>query len=200
MIVTFTEGTDESANETRIINLTDPFYDGNNGDDTAIGYDITVDEVDSFNLIPNVTYPELQLEIKDGGNLKTGAYQIAIKYRLDDGTYTNYSPLSTSLIVCGNYEEDYALGIEINKNITISFRNSGIKYKHCRFAIVYITDEAQLSYETDDISINGVSTTHIVSDVSYLSTISLDDIFIKIYHIFEITLLLISIIDLFEVM
>ena len=87
--------------------------------------------------------------------------------------------MSTSLIVCGNYEEDYALGIEINKNITISFRNSGIKYKHCRFAIVYITDEAQLSYETDDISINGVSTTHIVSDVSYLSTISLDDIFIK---------------------
>lgn len=179
LIVTFTEGTDESANETRIINLTDPFYDGNNGDDTAIGYDITIDEVDSFNLIPNVTYPELQLEVKDGGNLKTGAYQIAIKYRLDDGTYTNYSPLSTSLIVCGNYEEDYALGIEINKNITISFRNSGIKYKHCRFAIVYITDEAQLSYETDDISINGVSTTHIVSDVSYLSTISLDDIFIK---------------------
>lgn len=179
LIITFTEGTDESANETRIINLTDPFYDGNNGDDTAIGYDITVDEVDSFNLIPNVTYPELQLEVKDGGNLKTGAYQIAIKYRLDDGTYTNYSPLSTSLIVCGNYEEDYALGIEINKNITISFRNSGIKYKHCRFAIVYITDEAQLSYETDDISISGVSTTHIVSDVSYLSTISLDDIFIK---------------------
>ena len=87
--------------------------------------------------------------------------------------------MSTSLIVCGNYEEDYALGIEINKNITISFRNSGIKYKHCRFAIVYITDEAQLSYETDDISISGVSTTHIVSDVSYLSTISLDDIFIK---------------------
>lgn len=179
LIVTFTEGTDESANETRIINMTDPFYDGNNGDDTAIGYNITIDEVDSFNLIPNVTYPELQLEVKDGGNLKTGAYQIAIKYRLDDGTYTNYSPLSTSLIVCGNYEEDYALGIEINKNITISFRNSGIKYKHCRFAIVYITDEAQLSYETDDISINGVSTTHIVSDVSYLSTISLDDIFIK---------------------
>lgn len=179
LIVAFTEGTDESANETRIINLTDPFYDGNNGDDTAIGYDITVDEVDSFNLIPNVTYPELQLEVKDGGNLKTGAYQIAIKYRLDDGTYTNYSPLSTSLIVCGNYEEDYALGIEINKNITISFRNGGIKYKYCRFAIVYITDEAQLSYETDDISISGVSTTHIVSDVSYLATISLDDIFIK---------------------
>lgn len=179
LIVTFTEGTDKSANETRIINLTDPFYDGNNGDDIAIGYDITIDEVDSFNLIPNVTYPELQLEVEDGGNLKTGAYQIAIKYRLDDGTYTNYSPLSTSLIVCGNYEEDYALGIEINKNITISFRNSGIKYKHCRFAIVYITDEAQLSYETDDISISGVSTTHIVSDVSYLSTISLDDIFIK---------------------
>ena len=104
----------------------------------------------------------------------------------DDGTYTNYSPLSTSLIVCGNYEEDYALGIEINKNITISFRNSGIKYKHCRFAIVYITDEAQLSYETNDISINGVSTTHIVSDVSYLSTISLDDIFIK--NNFQITI------------
>ena len=27
--------------------------------------------------------------------------------------------MSTSLIVCGNYEEDYALGIEINKNITM---------------------------------------------------------------------------------
>lgn len=179
LIVVFTEGTDDSANETRIINLTDPFYDGKNGEDTTIGINVVSDDIDLFNLIPNVTYPELQLEVKDGGNLKTGAYQIAIKYRLDDGTYTNYSPLSTSLIVCGNYEEDYALGIEINKNITISFRNNNIKYKHCKFAIVYITDEAQLSYETDDISISGVSTTHIVSDVSYLSTISLDDIFIK---------------------
>lgn len=179
LIITFTEGTDDSANETRIINLTDPFYDGNNGDDTAIGINISTDDVEVFNLIPNVTYPELSLEVKDGGNLKTGAYQIAIKYRLDDGTYTNYSPLSTSLIICDNYEEDYALGIKINKNITISFRNRNIRYKHCRFAIVYITDEAQLAYETDDVPINSVSTTHIVSDVSYLATISLDDIFIK---------------------
>lgn len=179
LIVTFTEGTDDSANETRIINLTDPFYDGNNGNNTDLGININSNDIDTFNLIPNVTYPELTCEVKDGGNLKTGAYQIAICYRLNDGTYTNYSPLSTALIVCGNYEEDYELGIEINKNITITFNKSDIKYKYCKFAIVYIDDESQLVYETEDIAIDASVITHIISDVSYLAAISLDDIFIK---------------------
>lgn len=179
LIITFTEGVSDDANETRIINLTDPFYDGNNGNDTALGWSLSENEVNSFNLIPNVIYPELSYEINDGGNLKTGAYQIAIKYRLNDGTYTNYSPLTPSIIICGDYEEDYQLGIEINKNITVSFNNNNIEYKYCRFAIVYIDDESQLVYETSDILINSDITNYIINDLSSFESISLDDIFIK---------------------
>ena len=43
LFVTFIEGTDESANERRIINMTDAFYAGITGDDTAIGYVISVE-------------------------------------------------------------------------------------------------------------------------------------------------------------
>lgn len=179
LIIAFTEGTTDEANETRIINISDPFYDGNNGESTNLGIDISIEDVDSFNLIPNVIYPELSCTVNTGGNLKTGAYQIAIAYKLNDGTYTNYSPLSTSLIICGDYDEDYELGIEINKNITISFKSDNIKYKYCKFAIVYIDDESQLSYETEDIAIGNSNTTHIISDISNLASISLDDIFIK---------------------
>lgn len=179
LIITFTEGVSDDANETRIINLTDPFYDGNNGDDTALGVSLTENEINSFNLIPNVIYPELSCEINDGGNLKTGAYQIAIKYKLNDGTYTNYSPLTPSIIVCGDYEEDYQLGIEINKNITVSFINNDIEYKYCKFAIVYIDDESQLVYETPDILISNNITSYTINDLSSFESISLDDIFIK---------------------
>lgn len=179
LIITFTEGVSDEANETRIINLTDPFYDGNNGNDTALGIELTENDINTFNLIPNVIYPELKYEINDGGNLKTGTYQIAIKYKLNDGTYTNYSPLSTSIIICGDYEEDYQLGIEINKNITISFANNGIEYKYCKLAIVYIDDESQLVYETIDIPIKTEITSYTINDISSLESISLDDIFIK---------------------
>ena len=35
-------------------------------EDTTIGINVVSDDIDLFNLIPNVTYPELQLEVKDG--------------------------------------------------------------------------------------------------------------------------------------
>lgn len=179
LIIAFTEGTNDDCNETRIINITNPLYDSNNGKDTPLGYNIQSNESSIFNLIPDVIFPTLKCSVEDGGNLKTGAYQISIKYKLNDGTYTNYSPLSLPLIVCSNYEEDYPLGIEINKNITIKFNVIDNKYKTFKLAIIYIDDESQLSYESDDITIVGDTVNYIVSDLSYLNSISLDDIFIK---------------------
>lgn len=175
LIITFTEGISDNANETRIINLTNPLYD----DNQAQSIKLEDSDITNFNLIPNVLYPELKTVINDGGNLPTGTYQFAIKYKLNDGTYTNYSPLTTTVIICGNYEEDYPVGIEINKNITISFDSKGITYKECRFAIVYIDEASQRVFETEDIPIVNPTTTHIVNELSHLASISLDDVFIK---------------------
>lgn len=175
LIVTFTEGVSDDANETRIININNPLYD----DNQAQGIKLEDSDITNFNLIPNVLYPELKTVINDGGNLPTGTYQFAIKYKLNDGTYTNYSPLTTTVIICGNYEEDYPVGIEINKNIAISFDSKNINYKECRFAIVYIDEASQRVFETEDIPIVNPTTTHIVNELSHLATISLDDVFIK---------------------
>ena len=62
-----------------------------------------------------IIYGDSEME---GGGAKNGRM-----YAGEAVSYTHLDvykrqPLSTSLIVCGNYEEDYALGIEINKNIT----------------------------------------------------------------------------------
>lgn len=188
LIIVFTEGLVDNSNETRIINLNNPegCYSAVKGDNNELIY--KVQNSSMFNLIPNVEYPNLTIAIEKGGNLKTGAYQIAISYKLQDGTYTNYSILSTPVIISGNYNEDHKPNSEINKHITVQFDNNNDNLKYYKLAIVHCTDTTQLVYETYDISLNEHNT-FIISRLDRYSLITLDDIFIKnISYIKEETL------------
>ena len=185
LIVTFTEGVDTNANETRVINLTSPY--GGQYNNSTILYNIT--NISSLNLIPDVEYPKMTIYIKEGGNLKTGAYQIAISYKLQDGTYTNYSILSVPVIVCGNYGEDYAPNSEINRKIIVSFKKPNISYDTYKLGIVHCNGISQDCYETEDISLENDSNNYTISNLNNYNTIVLDDIFIKnISYIREKTL------------
>lgn len=188
LVITFTEGISEEANETRIINLNDP--DGC-GEPITTNNDCKIYVVintSMFNLIPDLEYPTLNIEVQEGGNIKTGAYQIAIAYKLKDGTYTNYSILSVPVIVCGNYGEDYKPNSDINRNLKISFVKPDVSFEFYKLAIVHITDTTQLVYETEDIYLKS-NNEYIVSNLTTYSLITLDDIFIKnISYIREQTL------------
>lgn len=186
LIVTFTEGVDPNANETRVINLTSP-YGGQYDNNSTILYKIT--DISSLNLIPDVEYPEMTINVDEGGNLKTGAYQIAISYKLQDGTYTNYSILSVPVIVCGNYGEDYAPNSEINRKIIVSFDKPDISYNTYKLGIVHCNGISQDCYETEDIILENELNIYTISNLNNYNTIVLDDIFIKnISYIREKTL------------
>lgn len=185
LIVAFTEGIGNDTNETRVINLTTP-YGGISED--SLRYKIT--NISSLNLIPNVEYPQITINVEEGGNLKSGAYQIGIKYKLQDGSYTNYSILSVPVIVCGKYGEDIKPDIEINRKITVTFDEPiGNKFTHYKLAIVHCIDTTQNCYETEDIKIENTIQSYIISNLINYDTIVLDDIFIKnISYIKEQTL------------
>ena len=186
LIVTFTEGIDTNANETRVINLTTP-YGGQYDTNSTILYNIT--DVSSLNLIPDIEYPKMIIDVEEGGNLKTGAYQIAISYKLQDGTYTNYSILSVPVIVCGNYGEDYAPNSEINRKIIVSFDKPNVSYNTYKLGIVHCNGISQDCYETEDIPLENELNTYTISNLNNYNTIILDDIFIKnISYIREQTL------------
>jgi len=186
LIVTFTEGVDTNANETRVMNLTSP-YGGQYDNGSTVLYEIT--DISSLNLIPDVEYPQMTISIDNGGNLKTGAYQIAISYKLQDGTYTNYSILSVPVIVCGNYGEDYAPNSEINRKIIVSFDKPDVSYNTYKLGIIHCNGISQDCYETEDITLENGLNTYTISNLNNYNTIILDDIFIKnISYIREKTL------------
>ena len=191
LIVTFTEGIYEGGNETRILNIDNP--DGcdeplTSSDGKTKIYNIITP--DTLNLIPNVEYPTININVDEGGNLKSGAYQIAIAYKLKDNSYTNYSILSVPVIVCGKYGEDIKPDIEINRKIIVTFNEPvNNNFTHYKLAIVHCIDTGQNCYETEDIKIESTSQSYIISNLINYDTIVLDDIFIKnISYIKEQTL------------
>ena len=191
LIITFTEGVSEEANETRILNIDDP--DGcdeplTTSDGKTKVY--TIITPNALNLIPDVEYPTININVEEGGNLKSGAYQIAIAYKLKDNSYTNYSILSVPVIVCGKYGEDIKPDIEINRKIIVNFNEpANNNFTHYKLAIVHCTDTAQNCYETEDVKIENTSQSYIISNLINYDAIVLDDIFIKnISYIKEQTL------------
>lgn len=184
LIVTFTEGL-ESNNETRIINIYNPSYkEFANGeywyDDNNKLFEVTSNDVTKYNLIPNVLFPTINLNVIGGGNLQTGAYQVSIAYKLYDGTYTNFSTLSPVSVISGDYESYNRVGEYVNNAIEVQLLNLDNGYEYFKLAIVYIDEESQIPYETEDIKINNYDNqSYIISSLKSYAQISLDDIFIK---------------------
>ena len=175
LIICFTEGIGENTNETRIINVNNPKFET----ESKVYNRILDKDLKEFKLIPDITYPALNLDVQIGGNLLTGAYQIAIKYKLNDGSYTNYSILTPSVIVSGEYGEDNAPNTEINRKIKVSFNKpEDINFKTYRLAIVHIIETGNNCYETEDIELNDTNE-YLISNLNNYESIILDDIFIK---------------------
>lgn len=184
LIVTFTEGL-ESNNETRIINIYNPSYkefkDGEYWyDDNNRTFEVESEDVTKYNLIPNVIFPTINLNVIGGGNLQTGAYQVAIAYKLYDGTYTNFSTLSPVSVISGDYESYNKIGEYVNNAIEVQLSDLDNSYEYFKLAIVYIDEESQIPYETEDIKISKYDNqSYIISSLKSYAQISLDDIFIK---------------------
>lgn len=197
LVITFTEGIDENANETRTININNPvggwsdFIGGTNINPNIAPKFYHVRYPSSFNLIPDVIYPKLNYYISNGGNIKTGAYQIAIAFKLNDKSYTNYSILTPPIVVHGKYGEDIKPNKEVNYKLAISFDNTSLKiqYSYYKLAIVHCIDTGQYCYETEDIEVKQGANLYYIINLNKYNSITLDDIFIKnISYIREKTL------------
>lgn len=182
LIISFTEGTSKEANETRIINITNVFYDSEiDPSKQSSNQQLTDENILGLNLIPNIIFPSLNTKVISPGNLKTGAYQVGIKFKNQDGSYTDYSTLTPTIIIQGNYDQSTQLGININRGISVSFIDNNISiFTAYRLCLVYKDEESNLCYETNDIVLNNKSeNTYTFTDTSVLSSIVLEDVFIK---------------------
>ena len=164
LIISFTEGVSNEANESRIVNISNVFYgtknyipgaNSNKWGTSDKNLQLTDDEIKGLNLIPNVIFPTLNTEVISPGNLKTGAYQVGIKYKNQDGSYTDYSTLTPTVIIQGSYEQSTQIGLNINRSISVTFTDNNLNiftaYKLC---LSYKDEESILCYETNDIELN----------------------------------------------
>jgi hypothetical protein len=164
LIITFSEGVD-SPNETRVINI-----DKSN-------VNLTKTEVEVLDLIPNVEYPTLSASVKFGGSLLGGSYQIAVSYKVDDGVYSNYSPLSKVYHVYGDIKDHVKPGDSVNRNLHITFTNLDTRYNYYKLAFVHKgIDAVELVYETEDIEISESS--YKLYNITSLLASSINDVVI----------------------
>lgn len=145
LIIQFSEGV-SGNNETRIINI------------TKSNTVLTQEEVYNLDVIPNIVFPTITNNVKYGGSLLAGAYQVAIAYKIDDGIYTNYSILSDVIHVYPNINEHVKIGDVVNRYIHLYFENLDNRYKKFKVGILYKGEDTfEKYYETDDISTTSTS-------------------------------------------
>lgn len=127
IFITFTEGVD-SINETRILYITEwkskyeKYVTSSNEDNITIVTFIYENKHTEYilNLIPDVIYPTLDIDIIKGG-LKCGGYQFAISLKLHDGTYSDYSILSPVYYAAPDYGEDIDVESITTKGFKLKF-------------------------------------------------------------------------------
>lgn len=168
----------DDINGIRILNI-DSFKSG-------VHNEIDYDKLSLLELSPNLNNFNLDISIgSTQGSLLTGSYQIAVKFKTVFDNYTNYTTLSETLAIFEKNGKAIAPNKISDKSININLSLSEqFIYKACRFAIIHITDESQLAYETEDISITTSNLQYTVLNTVHYNKISLEDIFIKTtnYH------------------
>lgn len=176
LIISFTEGNSKEANETRVLNVDNPYY----ADEAPTDIIINVSNVNILNLIPDFIYDNLNVFIRTGGNLKSGAYQVSIRYKIIDGSYTDWSILTPTKIITGTFKQNIKPGVLTNKSLSIVFnsRNS-VYFKQYQLGIVYNDGESTLSYRTDDLEYKPGNNVQYISDISALKDSTIEDLFIK---------------------
>lgn len=190
LIITWTEGNTDDANETRLLNL-DTVYDDYKEffggsyveGETAIHYqfDENYADIASFskrlNLIPDVQYPNLTITAESGGTLLMGAYQFAIAYKLKTGEYTDYSLLSPVYYAAPLYNEDISVGNITTRQFKISLKDLDTQYSKYKIGIIYKNETDEQAFEYDDLSTTEDTTVYI-NNTQSLIKVDLNDIVI----------------------
>jgi hypothetical protein len=175
LIIVFTDGNRENSVGIRYININNPLnIDGN---ENKLYETISISQNINFELSTKIEYPILRTEVIEGGNLKCGAYQIGICFKTLYDNYTNYSPLTSSIIIHGSYEDDYEVGDLISKSIKLKFKYYG-DFNIYKLSLLYISEEGTLAYETDDINLSE-DNTYTFSTFENLNSSSQEEILIK---------------------
>lgn len=174
LLVTFTEGIDDTANETRIINLTKYVAD------TAL----TADDVKLLDLIPNIIYPTITSDVVSGGRLMSGVYQISVAYETEKGNYSNHSILGEPIYVFGNIANGDRLGNIVNYKINLTLSGLDTRYSNFKLAILYKGEDTfEKTYETGIIptsqSAYSISNISSLVSVDLLSVLTTDISYIK---------------------
>lgn len=185
LIITFTEGVAEEANETRLLNL-DTFGKDYNLptriSTNSIRYSLGIKSefAKRFNLIPDVRYPKLDINTVDGGGLLAGSYQFAIAYKLKTGEYTDYSLLSPTYFASPKYSEDIKIGNITSRKFKIDIKSHDDQYEECKLGIIYKGNSEEKAYEYYNVGLSTYSntTTIYISGLDNLTPISLNDIVI----------------------
>jgi len=167
LIISFSEGVTPEANETRIVNMnayTDVQYTR-----------LDAKQVELLSLIPNIQYPKLDFEIVKEGSNKVGTYQIAVAYKLQDDTYSNFSILHKTVHIIPDTLDDNKPGTSISKSIKVIASNIDTKYVYCKLGIVYKEETAELAYETGDILVTELNN-YLITSVSAMNSIAIDTI------------------------
>ncbi|MBD5584357.1 MAG: hypothetical protein HDQ88_04695 [Clostridia bacterium] len=175
LVITFTEGTDDNANETRILYI-DSIEKNHNATYDKSTKIWTIDS-NTINLIPDIEYPEIDVKLTDGG-LKAGGYQVAMAYKLNDGSYSDYSLLSPVYYATPRYLENIPIGGITKFGFTIDVKFKDIYNGFFKLAFIYKGESTEEAYETYDIKCNQSRISYNVTSVSKLKSISVDDIII----------------------
>lgn len=119
-------------------------------------YTLSDAEMYRLDINPTVKYPQISSSVTSG-YLKTGAYQIAVCYKVDKD-YTNYSLLSLPEFVYGTKIYDKASGkeglapnSESTFGIDFVLENLDLNYTHYRIAILYNDGTTYIVKTTEDI-------------------------------------------------
>ena len=114
------------------------------------------------------------------GSLLTGSYQIAVKFKTIFDNYTNYTNLSETINIYGSKDINLSPNKPSDKSLDINLKVVDyFLYKYCKFAIIYITDTAQLVYETQDVELTSNTLNYTITNLNFYNTISLEDVLIK---------------------
>lgn len=184
ILITMSEGNSEDANETRIfnINLCD-IYNLSPNEQIEYVDSYIIDDSDKFKtlsndilLIPDLTYPAINIKTMPNGSLLAGTYQFAIAYKLAEGSYSNYSLLSEPYYASATYSEDIKIGQATSRSFKIELSNLDLRFKQFKLAIVYTNDTESKVYESSDKNINLTTDSIYLYSIDGYKEITLEDI------------------------
>jgi hypothetical protein len=118
-----------------------------------------VTDIRPFYVFNDFKYIIPTLSTSDGGTLKTGSYFISTRYRLPDGSTTNWNPISKSIQIGTKPDETNDISIKVNLTELDSFYNLDI-------ALISYIDNIYNATLIENINISGANLTYYITSES----------------------------------